>query len=175
MKNKYIFMVLFLLIASLFAGCSRESPKRGFFKTHHRERHPGRGPEDISMFGPGRFEKMAKDLDLSESQLDTLKKIEKEIMKKHFEMRKNRKEEENIRTKITEMIRKDSLSKEEILEFMNKLHSLREENRMQEDSFTAEKLAKMHSILTKEQREKLAKKLEEFKPKREFKRERDRE
>jgi Spy/CpxP family protein refolding chaperone len=167
-------MILPLLFFIVFAGCSRESPKRGFFRTHHREKHPGRGPEDISMFGPCRFEKMAKELNLSESQLDTLKILEREIMRKHFEMRKNRKQEENIKVNIAEMIRKDSLSKEEILEFMNKLNSLREENRLEEDSFTSEKLAKMHSVLTKEQREKLAKKLEEFKPKREFGPERNR-
>ncbi len=174
MKKKYIFIILPLLFFTVFAGCDREPPKRGFLRPHHKEGHPGRGPEDISIFGPGRFDKMAEDLNLSKEQLDTLKKFEREIMKKHFEMRKNREQEENIKAKITEMVRKDSLSKEEILEFMNKLHSLGEECRMETDSFVAERLAKMHSILTEEQREKLAKKLEEFKPKREFEPERDR-
>jgi Spy/CpxP family protein refolding chaperone len=168
MIKKYIFIIVTLLFFIVLIGCGRKPLERGFFKHPHRGGHPGRGPEDISMFGPRRFEKMAKELDLSESQLDTLKKLEREIMKKHFEMKKSRKQEENLKTKITEMIRKDSLSKEEILEFMNKLNSLREECRMETDSFTAEKLAEIHSILTKEQREKLAKKLEEFKPKREF-------
>jgi Spy/CpxP family protein refolding chaperone len=174
MMKKYIFMIVPLLVFTVFAGCNRKPPERGFFRPHHREGHPGRGKEDISDFGPFRIDKMAEDLNLSKAQLDTLEKFEKELMEKHFEMRKNREQEENIKAKITEMVRKDSLSKEEILEFMNKLHSLREECRIEIDSFTAEKLAKMHSVLTKEQREKLAKKLEEFKPKREFEPERDR-
>jgi Spy/CpxP family protein refolding chaperone len=173
MIKRYIFMILPLLFFTVFSGCDRKPPGRGFLRHPHKGGHPGREHEDISMFGPGRFEKMAADLNLSAAQLDTLKKLEREIMKKHFEMRKNRKQEEDIKTKITEMVRKDSLSKEEILEFMNKLYSLREECRIETDSFVAERLAKMHSILTEEQREKLAKKLEEFKPRREFKPERD--
>lgn len=173
MTKKYIFMILPLLIFTAFTGCNRKPPERGFFRPHHREGPPGRGPEDISWFGPHRFNKMAKDLNLSKAQLDTLRKIEKEIMEKHIDMIEDREREENIKAKITEMVRKDSLSKEEILAFTNKLHSLREERRMKADSFTAEKLAEMHSILTKEQREKLAKKLEEFKPRRDFKPERD--
>jgi len=165
MTKKYIFMILPLLIFTVFTGCDRKPP--------YREVPHGRGSEEISGFGYCRVEKMAEDLNLSKEQLDTLKKLEKEIMEKQIETRLNKNHKENIKEKIIEMVRKDSLSKEEILEFMNELHSLGEECRMEADSFTAERLAKMHSILTKEQWEKLAKKLEEFEPKRKFKPKKD--
>jgi Spy/CpxP family protein refolding chaperone len=174
MTKKYIFIILALLIFTVFAGCNRNPRERGFFRHPHSGVLPEKGPENISWFGPHRLNKMAKDLNLSKAQLDTLKKFEKEIMEKHFEMRKERESEENIKAKIVEMVRRDSLSKEEILNFMNDLYSSIEKYRMETDSLVAERLAKMHSILTKEQREKLAKKLEEFKPRREFKPERDR-
>jgi len=88
-------------------------------------------------------------------------------------MRKERKHKDIFKEKIVEMVQKDSLSKEEIIAFMEELHSLGEEFRKETDSFVAERLVKMHSILTKEQREKLAKKLEEFEPKPRFKEKED--
>ena len=112
---------------------------------------------------------MAKDLALSEEQVLELKKIEEEMREKRSLMRQERKDQESIKKKMLDLIRKDSLSREEVLSFMNELHSLKEEHRMRMDSLTAERLAKMHSVLSEEQREKLAQKIEEFEPKRRFK------
>ena len=104
-------------------------------------------------------------IEKSETKKDE-KKIEKEMGEKRAEMRGKKKDYENIKEKLIELIRKDSLSRGEVLGFMKELHSLKEEHRMKMDSLMAERLAKMHSILSEEQREKLAKKIEEFEYKR---------
>ncbi len=170
MKRKYIFIILLVFVLAVFNGCGRKSPERAFLKPHFR--HPHReGPEDVSRLGCGRVDRMAEDLGLSEKQIEELKNLEMEITEKQIEMMRDRKREENIKNKIVEMVKRDSLSKVEIIAFMDELHVLGEKYRKETDSFVAERLAKMHSILTKEQREKLAKKLEEFEPKRKFKKE----
>jgi Spy/CpxP family protein refolding chaperone len=170
MRKKYIFIILLLLIFVLFTGCNREQPGRGSFSFGASVGHPHKREDSkFHRFDHGRIDRMADDLGLSDEQLEELKKLEKEIDEKRSEMRQDRKNRENVKAKIVEMIRADSLSKEEILQFMEELHSFAEQRRMEMDSFTAERLAKMHSILTKEQREKLAKKLEEFEPRRKFK------
>ncbi len=158
------FFITCLVIFALFAGCSRDVSERKYRRPHFKHPH-----KDVAKFGHCRIDKMAEDLDLSTDQIEALKELEKEIMKKQFEMRQNKKHRDVIKEKIVEMIKKDSLSKEEIIVFMDELHSLGEELRKETDSFVAERLAKMHSILTKEQREELAKKLEEFEPRRKFK------
>ncbi len=168
MKNKYLFLILF----ALFMGCNR-SPSKG---EHGRPefRHPHKGDsKDFHRFDYSRVDKMAKKLDLSAEQVEALKEMEKEIMEKQFEMRRDKKHKDFVKEKIVEMIKKDSLSKEEITGLMEELHSMGEEFRKETDSFVAERLVKMHSILTKEQREKLAKKLEEFEPKPRFKEKED--
>ncbi len=169
MTKKYIFIVLLVVVFALFSGCGREPPRRVSLRGSLRHKHRVESPEDISRFDHCRIDRMAEDLGLSLEQIEELRNLEMEITEKRLEMRRDRKRRENVKVKIIEMVKEDSLSKEEILSFMNELHSLGEESRKEADSFIAERLAKMHSILTKEQREKLAKKLEEFEPRRKFK------
>ncbi len=168
MSRRNVILMLSLTIFTLIAGCNRDFSSKRPPRSPFGHRHPG-GHGDISGFGFGRIEKMAEELNLSEQQIEELKEIEKEMGEKRSLMRKERKDEESIKIKIVDLIRKDSLSREEVLSFMNKLHSLKEEHRMQMDSLMAERLAKIHAVLTKEQREILAKKLEEFEPERKFK------
>ncbi len=159
--KKNLFFVFILIVLTLFVGCNGDSSKKEYGKEELRH---SRFRRDRS-----RIDRMADDLDLSGGQLEELRKLEKEIDEKRFAMMRDREERECAMSRITGMIRSDSLSKEEILQFMEELHSAAEERRAEIDSFTAERLAKMHFILTKEQREKLAKKIEEFKPKRDKK------
>jgi hypothetical protein len=173
MTKKYIFIILLLLGFSLFLGCGRNPPERAFLRPHFRHPHREEGPGDVSEISHCRVDRMAEDLGLSAEQLEQLRELEMEIAKKRLEMNRERNHRENVKVKIVEMVREDTLSKEEILSFMEELHSLGEERRKEADSFIAERLAKMHSILTKEQREKLAKKLEEFEPRRKFKPKKD--
>jgi Spy/CpxP family protein refolding chaperone len=168
MTKKHIFIILFLVFA-VFSGCSRKPAQRDFSKAPFRHPHRGEHTEDLSELSHCRIDRMADDLGLSAEQLEELRNLEMEITKKRLEMKRDRKRREDVKVKIIEMVKEDSLSKEEILSFMNELHSLGEESRKEADSFIAERLAKMHSILTKEQREKLAKKLEEFESRRKFK------
>ncbi len=172
MKNKYLFLILSLIIFTLFAGCNRSTSEREYGRTELR--HPRKGDrKDFHRFDHSRVDKMAKKLDLSAEQVEALKEMEKEIMEKQFKMRKERKHKDFVKEKIVEMVQKDSITKEEIIAFMEELNSFREEVRKETDSFVAERLVKMHSILTKEQREELAKKLEEFEPERRFKEKKD--
>jgi Spy/CpxP family protein refolding chaperone len=172
MTKNCIFIILFVLVFAVFSGCGRKPSERAFpeprFRPPHRE-----GIKDHSKFEHSMIDRMSKDLRLSEEQIEELKKLETEITEKRIEMMREKKHRENVKVKIVEMVKEDSLSKEEILSFMNELHSLGEECRKEADSFIAERLAKMHSILTKEQREKLAKKIEEFEPGRKFKPKKD--
>ncbi len=175
MTKKCIFIILIILVFAVFGGCGRKPPERAFFKPRFRHLHR----ESTEEFERSGVDRMAGDLGLSEQQIKELKKLETEIIEKRIEMRREEKHRENVKVKIVEMVKKDSLLKEEIVAFMDELHSLGEKYRKEADSFVAERLAKMHSMLTKEQREKLAKKLEEFEPeekcKPEFKTKRDKE
>jgi len=165
--RKSLFFIFSLIIFALLMDCNRTSSETEYSKTESR--HPHKRYSRFHRFDHGRIDRMADDLGLSDEQLEQLKKLEKEIDEKRAEMMRDREGKDSVKAKIAEMIRSDSLSKEEILRFMEELHSLGEKQRAEVDSFTAERLAKMHFILTEEQRQKLAKKIEEFEPGRDFK------
>ena len=172
MSKRSVILILSVIFFSFLQGCNRGSSVKTPAETNFK-RHSERGHGDISRFGFGRIEEMAKDLDLSEGQVEELKNIEEEILEKRAEMREIRKGGETIKQKMVELIKKDSLSKEEVLKFMNELHSLKDEYRMRMDSLMAERLAKVHAVLTEEQREKLAQRIAEFEPEMKFKPEKD--
>lgn len=168
MSRRNVILILSVVFFTFLQGCDRGTSLKKFRRPHIKRSHD-RSHGDIARFGFGRVEKMAEELNLSEQQIEELKEIEKEMCEKRSLMRQDRKDHESIKIKIVDLVRKDSLSREEVLSFMDKLHSLKEEHRMQMDSLMAERLAKIHAVLTKEQREILAKKLEEFEPERKFK------
>ena len=81
MKNKYLFLILSLIIFTLFAGCNRSTSEREHGRTELR--HPRKGDrKDFHRFDHSRVDKMAKKLDLSAEQVEALKEMEKEIMEK---------------------------------------------------------------------------------------------
>ncbi|MEJ2567317.1 MAG: Spy/CpxP family protein refolding chaperone [candidate division WOR-3 bacterium] len=163
--KKSLFFIFSLIVFPFFVDCNRAPSET---KSRHPHTRHSKFHRDHS-----KIDRMAGDLGLSGEQLEQLKKLEKEIDEKRTEMRRDEKGRDSVKAKIVEMIRADSLSKEEIFQFMEELHSLGEQQRAEIDSFTAERLAKMHSILTEEQREKLARKIEEFEPRRDFEPEKD--
>ena len=165
--KKSLFFIFILIVFPFFVDCNRAPSETE--SSHPYTRH-SKFHRDHS-----KIDRMADDLALSEEQLEQLKKLEKEIYEKRIEMRRDRERRDSIKVKIVEMIRLDSLSKEEISRFMEELHSASEERRAEIDRFTAERLAKMHAILTKDQRERLAKKIEEFEPRRDFEPRKDKE
>jgi len=172
MTKKYILIILSILVLAVSGGCGRKPSGKAFPKPHFRSPR-GERTENFSEFERSGVDRMAEDLGLSEQQIRELKKLEMEITEERIEMSREEKHRENVKVKIAGMVRKDSLSEDEILSFINELHSLEEEHRKEADIFIAERLAKMHSILTKEQREKLARKIEEFEPGRRFKHRKD--
>lgn len=167
MTKRYVILIFSLMFVALFYGCGREATEKEAFRFPVRPPH-GAPPKDIPPIGYCRTEKMAEDLNLSKAQFDTLRKIEREIIKKRFELMRGKEQKEFVKNRIIEMVRKDSLSKEEILAFMDSLHLREEKLRKEIDDFTAGRLARVHSILDEGQREKLAQKLEEFEPRRRF-------
>jgi Spy/CpxP family protein refolding chaperone len=171
MKNKHLFFILSLILFISFEGCNRNPSERENGRRDFRHSHK-EGHRDFHKFH-SRVDRIADDLDLTSTQVEALKKLEKEIRETQFEMRKERRHRDVVKETIVEMIKKDSLSKEEIVGFMEEMHSMGEELRKETDSFVAERLAKMHAILTEEQREKLAMKLEEFQPRSRFKKKED--
>jgi Spy/CpxP family protein refolding chaperone len=173
MSKRNIFLISSVIFISFSQGCDRDSSVKKYTRSHFRRPPHERSHGDITRFGFGSIEKMAKDLNLSDEQVEELKKIEEEMLEKREQMREIRKGRETIKQKMVELIKQDSLSKEEVLNFMHELHSLKEEYRMAMDSLMAERLAKTHSVLSEKQREKLAQKIAEFEPKRKFKPEKD--
>lgn len=158
-KKSIVFSAVLLIILALF-GCERCNKEKGFGEKHPHF-HPGFGEE-----GEHRIEKLAKDLDLSEEQVDSLMKIHREIIEKHKEiMREEEQGKMDIKQRIIALIRKDSLKEEEILSFLKDLEEIKGSHRDQLDNFIAKRLVRVHSILTKEQREKMVEKLEKFNPK----------
>jgi Spy/CpxP family protein refolding chaperone len=165
--KKSLFFIFILIVFPFFVDCNRAPSET---ESRHPHTRHSKFHRDHS-----KIDRMADDLDLSEEQLEQLKKLEREIYEKRIEMRRDRERRDSIKAKIVEMIKLDSLSKEEISQFMEELHSASEERRAEIDKFTAERLAKMHAILTKDQRERLAKKIEEFEPRRDFEPGKDKE
>lgn len=155
--RKIIIISILTLFLIILSGCDRWSPRRDF-----GGRHPP-CPQDFEEKARYRVEKMADDLGLSEEQMDSLVKIQKQIMKKHIEIHKEEKKKEiELKSRIVEMVEQDSLSEDEVLNFMKELHSVKERYRTELDTFVARKITRAHSILTEEQRKKMAEKLEKF-------------
>jgi Spy/CpxP family protein refolding chaperone len=157
-KKSIVFSAILLIIIALF-GCERCNREKEFGKK------PPHFPPGFGKEGKHRIENLAKDLDLSEEQVDSLMKIHQEIIKKHKEIKEEEKQDEtSIKHRIIGLIRKDSLKEEEVLSFLKDLQEIKGRHRDELDNFIAKRIARAHSILTKKQREKMIEKLEKFDP-----------
>lgn len=103
--------------------------------------------------------RFARDLDLTEEQKVTLDKIKDEIIAKHEEMREEiREDRDGFKDEIISLVKSDKISKEQIYEFLER----RESKKKEIDDFMIEKAVQIHDMLTPEQREKIAEKIESF-------------
>lgn len=99
--------------------------------------------------------KLADELDLSAEQKTQVDKIRDEIKAKMDERKKDR---ENHMQEMEQMFRSDNFDKQKALDFAKQRDAERDEMR----SFMIDEMAKFHSILTPEQRNKAADKMKEF-------------
>jgi Spy/CpxP family protein refolding chaperone len=133
-----------VLVLFIITGVAGFGFARGFY-----EKHRGDGPWGFLI------EKVAKDIDLNEQQKAEVEKIKDEIKAK---MEANKQERSQGMDEMEQMFRSDSFDKQKALELMKQHDSKREEMR----SFMLDEVAKFHSILTPDQRNKAVDKIKEY-------------
>jgi len=99
--------------------------------------------------------RISKELDLHENQKTKLEQIKDELLAKKLEFKGTKAE---IQDEIMSQIRNDSVDQEQLNEFFEDNETKLKDMR----SFLVAKFAEFHSILTPEQKDKLAEKLEKF-------------
>lgn len=145
--KSYILILLLLMVIFTLESCDR----RGF-RFPPRRPHPEKDADFL-------LEKFARDLNLTEEQREKLDNIRDEIIEKRKERReKLREEHEEFMDKIVALVKSDKISKEQIYEILE----IRNEKMEEMNDFLIDKLIEVHEMLTPEQREKIAEKLETF-------------
>lgn len=142
-----------VLVMFIITGVAGFGFARGFYYKHR-----GDGPWGF-MIG-----KIAGELDLNDQQKAEVEKIRDEIKAK---MESNKPDRNNDMAEMEQMFRSDSFDKQKALDLMKQNDAKRDEMR----SFMLDEVAKFHSILTPEQRNKAVDKMKEFRQKREDRRE----
>ena len=142
-----------ILVMFIITGVAGFGFARGFY-----DKHRGDGPWGF-MIG-----KIAGELDLNDQQKAEVEKIRDEIKAK---MESNKPDRNNDMAEMEQMFRSDSFDKQKALDLMKQNDAKRDEMR----SFMLDEVAKFHSILTPEQRNKAVDKMKEFRQKREDRRE----
>jgi len=142
-----------ILVMFIITGVAGFGFARGFY-----DKHRGDGPWGF-MIG-----KIAGELDLNDQQKAEVEKIRDEIKAK---MESNKPDRNNDMAEMEQMFRSDSFDKQKALDLMKQNVAKRDEMR----SFMLDEVAKFHSILTPEQRNKAVDKMKEFRQKREDRRE----
>lgn len=146
-KRKIIISSVIILF--LITGIAGYGFARGFYDNH---RGNGHGPMGFIL------EKLTKELDLNEQQKSEVEKIKAEIKEKMDAKKEDRKSDMD---EMEKMFRSDNFDKTKALEMAKKHDADRDEMR----SFMIDEMAKFHSILTSEQRNKAADKMKEFREK----------
>jgi len=142
-----------VLVMFIITGVAGFGFARGFY-----DKHRGDGPWGF-MIG-----KIAGELDLNDQQKAEVEKIRDEIKAK---MESNKPDRNNDMAEMEQMFRSDSFDKQKALDLMKQNDAKRDEMR----SFMLDEVAKFHSILTPDQRNKAVDKMKEFRQKREDRRE----
>ncbi len=141
-KKKFVigaFLVLFIIAGAIGVGVAKNKVDK--FRDH--------GPRGF-IIG-----KIVKDLDLNEQQKKEVEKIKDEIKAKMQEKKTSR--EDNMR-QFEDMFRGDTFDKQKAIDLASKRDAEREEMK----NFMIEQTAKVHAILTPDQRNKAADKMKEF-------------
>lgn len=143
-----------VIVVFIITGIAGLGFAKGFYDNH---RGKGHGPLGFLI------DMAVKDLDLNQQQKAEVEKIKSEIKAKMDAKKDERKDD---REQMEQMFRSDNFDKTKALEMMKKHDAQRDEMK----SFMVDEMAKFHSILTTEQRNKAADKMKEFREKRhEFK------
>lgn len=137
-----------VLVLFIITGVAGLGFARGFY-----DKHRGDGPWGFMI------EKIAGELDLNDQQKAEVEKIKDEIKAK---MEANKQDRENGMTEMEQMFRSDTFDKQKALDLMKQHESKREEMK----NFMLDEVAKFHSILTPDQRNKAVDKMKEFRQKR---------
>ena len=137
-----IAVLVLLVIAKIFSGCHRHSH---FCKVHHSH------DKKVKWV----MKKIAKELKLNEQQKVELERIKDEIMVKKAEFKVNHDE---IKNAVLSQVKSDSIDQAAL----NGLFGDKELEFKEMRAFLINKCAEFHSILTPEQRLKLADKMEKF-------------
>ncbi len=148
-KSLKSYFLICILVTTLiaFEGCDRR--KFGF---PPRRFHPEKEADFL-------LERFARDLDLTEEQREKLNKIKDEILEERKENReKQREEHKEFMDKIVSLVKSDKITKEQIY----KILEIRDEKMKKMNNFLIDKLIEIHEMLTPEQREEIAEKLEAF-------------
>lgn len=145
-RKLIVVIVLILFVVTGVAGIS--------FAKSFRDKHRGDGPFGFLM------ERVVKELNLTEQQQTEVNKIKDEIKSK---MDANRQKRMDNANDFEQMFRSDTFDKQKASDFA-KLH---EADREEMRSFMIDEMAKFHSILTPDQRNKAMDKMKEMREKRE--------
>jgi len=143
-RRKKVRLFGLLIIVVVITGIAGLGFTRGFY-----DKYRGDGPKGFIMF------KIAKDLNLTDQQKAEVEKIREEIKAKRDQNRESRKQG---MAEMEQMFRGDTFDKTKALDFAKQ----REVNREEMRSFMVDQMAKFHSILTPDQRNKAADKMKEF-------------
>ncbi len=137
-----VVVLVLLVIVKLFSGCSHRS--------HFCKAHSSHEKKANWM-----MKKIAKELKLNEQQKVELERIKDEIMAKKAEFKVNHQE---IKNAVLSQVKSDSIDQAAL----NGLFGDKELEFKEMRAFLVDKFAEFHSILTPEQRLKLAEKMERF-------------
>jgi Spy/CpxP family protein refolding chaperone len=137
-----------VLLVFIITGIAGLGFAKGFY-----DKHRPHGPLGFMM------EMVVKDLDLNAQQKSEVDKIKEEIKVKMDAKKTDRKADME---EMMQMFRTDNFDKTKALELMKKHDAERDEMR----NFMLDETAKLHSILTPDQRNKAVDKMKEFHDKR---------
>ncbi|MCC6864824.1 MAG: Spy/CpxP family protein refolding chaperone [Ignavibacteria bacterium] len=142
-------ILISIIVVFVITGIAALGFAKNFYDNH-------RGGHDKVGFIIG---KISKELDLNDEQKAEVEKIKIEIKAKMDENKQNRSQDA---VEMENLFRSSSFDKTKALE----LSSKRDAERQEMKSFMIDELAKFHSILTPDQRNKAADKMKEFREKR---------
>ncbi|MBZ0204535.1 MAG: Spy/CpxP family protein refolding chaperone [Ignavibacteria bacterium] len=146
-RNKGKIVIITMIVVFVVTGIAALGFAKGFY-----DKHKGGGPWGF-MIG-----RIADDLDLNTEQKAAVDKIKEEIKAKMDANKESRKKD---MTEMEQMFRSDNFDKQKALDFAKLHDAKREEMR----SFMIDEVAKFHSILTPDQRNKAVDKMKEFREK----------
>jgi len=150
--------IIFFLIMGMIlnTGCCKREPEQ-------TRAYPMRKPQQplVERRAHSMINRFSRDVNLTDEQEAAINKIKDEIFAKQKEAREEaRKNRDKLKNEIITLVKSDKIDKEQIQKILRNEEVIREKGEMID--FLAEKLLQIHDLLTPEQREKIAKKIENF-------------